>query len=275
MSEQHQPLPLWPDQTPGAQGQQPHDIPTITPYLPTTRSATGAAMLICPGGGYRALAPHEGHDYALWMNSFGISCFVLQYRLGVHGYQHPWMFSDVTRAMRMLRALAAEWSIDPARIGLIGSSAGGHLAATLLTHFDAGDPDAVDPIERVSSRPDLGILCYPVISMGLIGHAGSRQNLLGVDPAPELIAELSNELQVSANTPPCFIWHTWEDQSVLVENSLAFAAALRQHMVTFDLHIYQQGAHGLGLGDKAPFRQAHPWTNDLLFWLRAQHFVVD
>ncbi len=175
--------------------------------------------------------------------------------------------------MRVVRARAAEWQIGPQRIGVMGSSAGGHLAATLLTHFDDGDLDAGDPIERVSSRPDLGILCYPVISMGALGHAGSRQNLLGENPTPELITLLSNELQVTAQTPPCFLWHTWEDETVLVENSLVFATALRQHMVPFDLHIYQHGRHGLGLDDTEPFYQPHPWAADLILWLCGYGFV--
>ena len=149
----------------------------------------------------------------------------------------------------------------------MGSSAGGHLASTLLTHFDAGNPDATDPIERQSSRPDVGILCYPVISMGPNTHGGSKQNLLGPNPDPELVKLLSNELQVTKNTPSCFIWHTWEDKAVKVENSLDFAAALSKAGVPFDLHVYQKGAHGMGLG------KAHPWAQDCIFWLRAQGFV--
>jgi acetyl esterase/lipase len=155
----------------------------------------------------------------------------------------------------------------------MGSSAGGHLASTLLTHFDAGNPGAADPIERQSSRPDLGILCYPVISMGPNTHPGSKNNLLGKEPSPELVKLLSNELKVTPQTPPCFVWHTFEDQAVKVENSLDFAAALRQAGVPFDLHIYQKGRHGIGLADKPPFANAHPWTQDCLFWLKMQGFV--
>jgi acetyl esterase/lipase len=273
MSEQHAPIPLWPAGAPGALGQQPHDTPTITPYLPTSVPPTGAAIVVCPGGGYRNLAEHEGHNYALWLNALGISCFVLRYRLGSNGYRHPRMLEDASRALRMVRASAADWRVDPTRIGVIGSSAGGHLAATLLTHFDAGDPHAADPVERVSSRPDLGILCYPVISMGPLAHQGSRQNLLGESPSEALVADLSCELQVTGATPPCFIWHTWEDASVLVENSMAFAAALRRHGVSFDLHIYERGAHGIGLGDTPPFRAPHPWTSDLTYWLRGRGFL--
>ena len=183
------------------------------------------------------------------------------------------MLNDAARALRLVRARSGEWKIDPHRVGIMGSSAGGHLASTLLTHFDAGKPDADDPVERPSSRPDLGILCYPVITMGERTHQGSKNNLLGKDPSPELVKLLSNELQVTKETPPCFIFHTDEDTAVPVENSLAFAAALRRAGVPFDLHIYQKGRHGIGLADQPPFEHPHPWANDCLFWLKEQGFV--
>ena len=204
-------------------------------------------MVICPGGGYNHLAPHEGKNYALWLNQHGVTCFVLKYRLGSNGYRHPAMLRDAARAMRLVRARAADWKIDPKRVGIMGSSAGGHLASTLMTHFDLGNTNATDPIERQSSRPDIGILCYPVITMGEYAHQGSKTNLLGINPSPELVRLLSNELQVTTNTPPCFIWQTFEDKTVSVENSLMFAEALRKNNVPFDLHIYQKGRHGLGL----------------------------
>ena len=213
---------------PARSAKQDKDIPTLTPYWPDPAKATGAAIVICPGGGYGGLAPHEGDHYARFLNEYGIAGFVLKYRLGSAGYRHPAMLQDAARAVRTVRARAGEWKLDPKRIGIMGSSAGGHLASTLLTHFDAGKPDAADPIERQSSRPDLGILCYAVISMGEFGHQGSQNNLLGNDPSPELIRELSNELQVTKDTPPCFIWHTYEDNGVPVENSLQFAEALQQ-----------------------------------------------
>jgi acetyl esterase/lipase len=263
---------LWPEGAPGALGTEPKDIPTLTPYFPEG-PRTGAAMVICPGGGYGGLAAHEGHDYALWFNKQGIAAFVLKYRLGSGGYRHPRMLEDVSRAIRYVRFKAADWEIDPARVGVIGSSAGGHLASTVLTHFDLGRSVAQDPIERFSSRPDLGILCYPVITMGASTHQGSKQNLLGKDPAPELVWLLSNELQVTPQTPPCFLWHTAEDTAVPVENSLAFAAALQKAGVPFDLHVYQKGRHGIGLADKPPFENAHPWAANCLFWLRQQGFV--
>ena len=265
------PIPLWPGGAPGALGTNATDIPTLTPYQST--NATGAAMVICPGGGYGMLAPHEGNDYALWLNQHGVTCFVLKYRLGSSGYRHPAMLDDAARAVRWVRAHADDYKIDPRRVGLMGSSAGGHLAATLLTHFDAGDTNSVDSVERQSSRPDLGILCYAVISMGEFTHPGSKENLLGKNPSPELVQLLSNELQVTTNTPPCFIWTTYEDTVVPMENSMLFAEALRKNNVPFDLHIYQKGGHGMGLNDKTPFTHAHPWAADCLFWLQAQKFV--
>lgn len=265
---------LWPEGAPGALGTEKHDQPDLVPYLPSPDKATGAAIVICPGGGYGMLAKHEGAPYAEWLNSHGIAGIVLTYRLGSKGYRHPTMLNDVARAVRLTRHKAAEWKIDPKRVGVMGSSAGGHLASTLVTHFDAGKPDAADPIERQSSRPDLGILCYPVISMGDQTHSGSLRNLLGETPAPELVELLSNEKQVTPQTPPIFLWHTADDKVVKVSNALMFAAALDQHGVPFDLHIYQKGAHGLGLGrgrdGTAPL---HPWTADCLYWLKAQGFA--
>ncbi len=267
-------FPLWPNGAPGALGKHPEDIPTLTPYFPDPSKATGAAIVICPGGGYAGLARHEGVDYARFLNESGIAGFVLKYRLGSAGYRHPAMLEDAARAVRTVRARATEWRLDPHRIGIMGSSAGGHLASTLLTHFDAGQADATDPIERQSSRPDLGILCYAVITMGPFTHEGSKRNLLGDHPSPELVRYLSNELQVTKDTPPCFIWHTWEDKTVPVENALLFAEALRRASVPFDLHIYQQGGHGLGLGTSTwdPARR-HPWTHDCVYWLKVQGFA--
>jgi acetyl esterase/lipase len=267
------PLPLCPDGAPGALGKEPKDIPTLTVFFPDAATATEAAMVICPGGGYGMLAPHEGEGYAHWLNQQGIAAFVLKYRLGSSGYRHPLMLQDAARAMRMVRYHAKEWKLDPNRIGIIGSSAGGHLASTLLTHFDAGQADAADPIDRLSCRPDLGVLCYAVITMGDETHRGSRDNLLGKNPSPELIQELSNELHVTKDTPPCFIFHTYDDNAVPVENSLEFAAALRRAKVPFELHIYQHGAHGMGLGtDSAQQDKMHEWTRECKRWLKEQGF---
>lgn len=272
-AQEPQPVPLWSAAAPGALGTEGKDIPTLTPYLAKPDKATGAAIVICPGGGYGGLADHEGKGYALWLNEQGIAGFVLKYRLGSGGYRHPVMLGDAARAVRLVRARAADWQVDPKRVGIMGSSAGGHLASTLLTHFDAGDANATDVIERQSSRPDVGILCYAVISMGTNTHQGSKNNLLGKDPSPELVKLLSNELQVTPQTPPCFLWHTWEDGAVKVENTLDFAQALRRNGVRFDLHIYEKGGHGLGLGS----REYDPtkfldWTRDCASWLKVEGF---
>jgi acetyl esterase/lipase len=184
------------------------------------------------------------------------------------------MLQDAARAVRTVRARAGEWQVDPNRIGIMGSSAGGHLASTLLTHFDQGRPGDPDVIEQQSSRPNLGILCYAVITMGKFTHQGSKANLLGRDPSPELVRNLSNELQVTKDTPPVFLWHTWEDNAVPVENTLQFAEALRKAKVPFDLHIYQKGQHGLGLGsNKWDPEHRHPWTQDLIYCLKVQGFA--
>lgn len=269
-------FPLWADKAPGALGDQDDDKPSLTPFLPPTEKATGAAIVICPGGGYGGLAPHEGQGYAEFLSQQGLTCFVLKYRLGSKGYRHPAMLDDAARAVRLVRAEAIKWKIDPHRVAIMGSSAGGHLASTLLTHFDAGKADEVDPVERQSSRPDLGILCYAVISMGEHTHAGSKKNLLGDNPDAKLVELLSNEKQVTKDTPPCFLWHTWEDKGVKIENSLQFVEALQRANVPFDFHVYQKGGHGIGLSQGkngvAP-DDVHPWGKDLLFWLKAQGFV--
>lgn len=267
------PIPLWPNGAPGALGTSSNDIPTLTPYLADPTNATGAAMIICPGGGYAHLSPREGNDYALWLNQHGITCFVLKYRLGADGYRHPSELQDSARAVRLVRARADEFKIDSKHIGIMGSSAGGHVASMLMTHFDSGETNSADVIERQSSRPDIGILCYPVITMGEFAHQGSKNLILGKNPSPELVQETSSELHVTANTPPCFIWCTSEDKTVPPENTLMFAAALRKNHVPFDLHIYQKGGHGLALADKPPFLHPHEWAGDCLLWLKVQNFV--
>lgn len=265
------PIRLWEGDAPGALGQRPQDIPTLTPFAADPAKRNGATMLILPGGGYGSLAEHEGTGYAEFFARHGITAYVLKYRLGSNGYRHPTMLNDAARALRLIRTFAKRDGLDPARIGVIGSSAGGHLASTLLTHFDAGKPDAADPVERESSRPDLGILCYPVISLGEFAHAGSRRNLLGENPSAELLQHLSNELQVTKTTPPTFIWHTVEDKSVPVENALLFASALRRAGVPFSLHVYETGSHGLGFG--RPGREAPPWGDQLLYWFKERKFT--
>ena len=265
---------LWPQDAPGALGEEDKDIPTLTVYSPEPDKATGAGMVVCPGGGYNGLAQHEGEHYARWLNQQGIVGLVLKYRLASGGYHYPSMCQDVARAMRYVRASADKFGLDPNRIGVMGSSAGGHLASWILTHFDDGQSDADDPIERQSSRPDLGILCYPVISMSPgIGHAGCRKNLAGDNSSPELLESLSTELCVTPQTPPCFLWHTYEDGAVKMENSVEFAAALRRSGVPLELHIYEKGHHGLGLGSREyDPAQWLPWTTECARWLKEQGF---
>lgn len=266
------PIRLWETEAPGALGQADHDVPTLTPYLPAEDKNSGTAVVICPGGGYGGLAGHEGEGYAKWLAEHGISGFVLKYRLGSKGYRHPTMLGDASRAIRLVRAKASEWKIDPKRVGIMGSSAGGHLASTAVTHFDSGKPDAADPIDRQSSRPDFGILCYAVISMeDGVTHGGSKRNLLGEKPDPALVEHLSNEKHVTKDTPPCFVWSTGEDKAVPVLNSLQFVTALQRHGVPYDFHVYQKGGHGIGLSEGkngAAAGDIHPWGKDLLFWLR-------
>jgi len=200
----------------------------------------------------------------------GITAFVLKYRLGPRNH-HPAPLQDAARAIRTVRARATEWNIDPKRIGILGFSAGGHVASTIGTHFDSGKPDASDPIERVSSRPDLMILIYPVITMREFTHAGSRRMLLGDNPSSDLVALLSNEEQVTKETPPAFLVHTANDPAVPVENSLRFAEAMTKAGVPFELNIYERGPHGFGLGGKDPMLST--WPQRCADWLRAHGFI--
>lgn len=265
------PIVLWPQGAPGAIGSEPVDVPTLTPYLPPKEKISGAAIIVCPGGGYTHLADHEGGPVAEWLNSLGVTAFVLKYRLGPR-YHHPAPMQDAARAIRIVRARAAEWGLDPQRIGILGFSAGGHVASTAGTHFDSGKSGASDPIERLSSRPNLMILIYPVITMREKTHAGSKTNLLGAGPAPELTTLLSNEEQVTRETPPTFLVHTTTDPAVPVENSLLFIAALRQAGVPFEVHLYERGPHGFGLGKKDPILAT--WPDRCADWLRLHSFVA-
>lgn len=260
---------LWPEGAPYAAGNEREDRPALMAYL-VERKEPSAALIICPGGSYAKRAPHEGEPVAEWLNSLGISAFVLDYR--VAPYKHPAPLADAQRAIRLVRSRAAEWGIDPARVGILGFSAGGHLAAAAGTLYDSGKPDAQDPADRESSRPDLLVLCYPVISFGEYGHQGSVENLLGHNPAEKDVTQLSAERQVNSDTPPAFLWHTSDDPAVPVENSLLFASALSRHKIPFELHSYMSGRHGLGLAETHP--EARTWPNLCGLWLKRMGFAA-
>jgi acetyl esterase/lipase len=257
---------LWPDGAPLANGITDEDCPAITPYL--VEGDNKAAVIVCPGGGYGMRADHEGEPIALWLNTLGISAFVLRYR--VAPYSYPCALLDAQRAIRYVRYHAQSMRLDADKIGILGFSAGGHLASTASTHYDSGHANALDLIERESCRPDLLVLCYPVITMNSqISHGGSRDNLLGNDPSAELVELMSNELQVTSDTPPTFLWHT-SDDFVVVENSLLFASALSKHKVPFDLHVYEKGKHGLGLAKDD--EHVGNWTEVCALWFKRNNF---
>ena len=263
---------LWENGAPGALGQADTDKPTITAYR-APRGSSGTAIVVAPGGGYGALAiEHEGRQWAYWYNAMGITAFVLKYRLGPR-YHHPIELGDAQRAIRTVRSRAAEFNIVPDRIGMMGFSAGGHLTSTAGTHFDSGRADSSDPIERVSSRPDFLILGYPVISFDpAVTHAGSLRNLLGENPDPKLVENLSNDLQVTAQTPPTFIFHTTNDAAVPVENSLRFYLALKRAKVPVEMHLFENGPHGVGMALNDPSLSS--WPNLLMNWLRARGMLT-
>jgi acetyl esterase/lipase len=264
--------PLWEQGAPGALGDADTDRPTLT-FYPPARAATGTAVIVAPGGGYTNLAmDHEGRQVAAWLNAMGVTAFILKYRLGPR-YHHPIELGDAQRAIRTVRARAETFGVMPNRIGMMGFSAGGHLTSTAGTHFDAGKADAADPIERVSSRPDFMILGYPVISFDpAIKHAGSERNLLGEHPDPKLVAELSNELHVTAQTPPTFIFHTTNDPGVPVENSVRFYLALVNAKVPAEMHLFENGPHGVGLALGDPALSA--WPTLLANWMRARGLLT-
>jgi acetyl esterase/lipase len=265
-------IPLWQGAAPGAVGSGEGHTPSITPYLPPKDKATGAAIVVCPGGGYGGLAlDHEGDQIGRWLNSEGITAFILRYR-HAPDYHHPIPLGDAKRAMRTVREQAAKWGIDPNRIGMLGFSAGGHLTATAGTQFDAGDAKAEDPIERVSSRPDFLVLIYPVITFTEpYGHIGSRNNLIGASPDPAMIDALSAEKQVTNDTPPTFLISSGGDTVVPSENSVLFYLALRAHHVPAEMHIFQEGEHGYGLAKDDPSRSL--WPTMCINWLRVNKFI--
>lgn len=259
---------LWSDGAPGAKSNTENDKPTLTIYLPSKEKANGSAVLICPGGGYGGLAfDHEGHEIARWLNSNGIAGFIIKYRCKGTGYSYPYPLLDAQRAIRTVRSGAKDFNIDPSKIGIIGFSAGGHLASMTGTHFDAGKADANDVIDKVSCRPDFMILIYPVITMTQeFGHVGSRKNLIGENPDKKLAESVSSELQVTPQTPPTFLVHTEEDTEVPTENSICFYLALQKAKVPAELHIFQKGPHGYGLADYLPTVSA--WPDMCLKWLK-------
>ncbi len=264
---------LWPNGAPGAKGQEEKDQPKLIIYRAPLETAQGVGVVICPGGGYGGLAMgHEGHEIAQWLNSLGISAFICDYRHRGKGYGHPAPSQDAMRALRIVRSRAEEFQLDPQKIGVIGFSAGGHLASTVSTHFESGVAEDPDPIQRVSARPDFAILCYPVIALGeSYTHGGSQRNLLGDNPDPELVRKLSNEKQVTGNNPPTFIWHTSDDAAVLVENAIVFYSALQRAGVPAELHVYETGRHGLGLAKKNP--GPANWSQELADWLAVRGLI--
>jgi acetyl esterase/lipase len=273
-------IPLWPAGAPGAVGQEAADVPTLTLFRPPAEKANGAMVIICPGGGYGMLAVnHEGDGPAKWLNDLGVTAGVLRYRIAPK-YRHPAPLQDAQRAIRLARARAADWGIDPKRVGILGFSAGGHLASTAATHFDAGNPDAADPIDRQGCRPDVVLLGYPVIAMATeYGHAGSKRNLLGETPDPALVESLSNERAVTRETPPAFLVQTNEDTGVVAENSLLFVLALRKAGVPVEFHLFEKGKHGLGLGGGEPKYNVPPdpafsaWPALAATWLKGRGFL--
>ena len=259
-------MPLW-DNVELKENAVNTDCPSIELFL-LDGNDPYPAMLIAPGGGYSHRAEHEAYPVAQWLNSIGISAIVLHYR--VAPFSHPIPLVDAQRAIRMVRYHAPEWNLDPNRIGILGFSAGGHLASTSGTHFDLGNRQAEDPIERISSRPDVMVLCYPVITMGEYTHEGSRNNLLGESPSMEMIQLLSSESQISKDTPPTFLWHTADDAAVDVENSLLFTSMLNRHKIPFELHVFESGRHGLGMAEEHP--EAKAWPGLCEAWLRKRGF---
>jgi len=260
---------LWEGKAPGALGDEPEDIPTLTEVSDSKATGSQPAFIVCPGGGYGGLADYEGKPAADFLETLGIKGFVLKYRLGPR-YHHPAMVNDINRAVRFVRSHASDLNVDPTRIGVLGFSAGGHLTSTAVTYFDAGDNTNPDPVEKVSSRPDQGVLLYPVITMGPLGHGGSRENLLGKNPTQRQIDALSSERNVSLQTPPCFMVHGVDDAVVPIQNSLMFGTALAEHKIKFELHAIEHGPHGFAMA--AP-GSPEDWRGLCERWLRSHGFA--
>lgn len=247
-------------------------IPEMMVYFPTKKFSTGQAVIICPGGGYWIESTTlEGRDIAHFLSSIGVTAIVLKYRLPMPETcidQHKVPLMDAQRAVRMVRANAVKWGVNPDKIGVIGFSAGGHLAATVGTHFDNGNKEATDSVERMSCRPNFMALIYPVISMAdSITHKGSKRLLLGEHPSNELVKLYSNELQVKESTPPAFIVHAGDDSVVPVENAILMYEALHKFKVPAEIHILSSGEHGFGLG--ANNEKVNFWTVQFRAWLKS------
>ena len=265
----NQSIPLWPDgAVPTPDGLNP---PAETPHMtlyPVAGPKAAGFVVICPGGGYTHRAPHEGEPIARLLNAEGIGAGVLAYRVAPHRYPVPQM--DAGRAIRLARARAADWNLKPDKIGILGFSAGGHLAASAALLAEEGDPGSADPVARFSARPDAAVLGYPVISFGEWGHSGTRQNLLGPQPAAADLERLSLDKQVTARTPPVFLWHTANDAAVPVQNSLLLAQSLASHRIPFELHVFPDGRHGLGLAPDHPI--VRQWGPLCTAWLLSLGF---
>jgi acetyl esterase/lipase len=270
-------VPLWPAQAvPGALGAAETDTPTLTLFLPENAGAPTPALIVCPGGGYNHLAfEHEGLFNAQWFRARGVAAFVLKYRLPVDGYRHPVPLQDAQRAVRLVRSRAAEWGVNPGRVGAMGFSAGGHLVSTLETHFDAGNPQASDPVDRLGCRPDFAVLVYPVITLtGPNAHAGSRTALLGKEPDPIVLESLCNHTQVTPRTPPTLLVHSVDDPSVPIANSEMMLAALQKANVPAALHAYPTGRHGFGYGSPDPENKRPPgWLDAVQAWLQQESLI--
>lgn len=265
---------LWPNGAPNAKGTEELDQPSLTIYPAAADKRNGTAVVICPGGGYQKLAVgHEGEEISQWLNSLGVTGIILRYR-HTDKYPHPSPLLDAQRGIRTVRSRAVDWGIAPGRIGILGFSAGGHLASTAATHFDDGNSSAADPIDRASCRPDFAILCYPVISFANdeIVHKGSRKTLLGETPSAEMVQLLSNDQQVTDKTPPTFLWHTSEDKGVRPENSVLFYLACVKAGVPAELHIYEKGPHGVGLGKKYP--TTGQWSVQCEAWMKERGLLA-
>ena len=267
--EQPRKILLWENGAPGALGSEDADKPSLMYFPPWGENPSGTAVIVAPGGSYAFLASnHEGRQVANWFNSLGLAAFVLTYRLGPR-YHHPIELGDAQRAIRLVRSRAKELRASPDRIGMMGFSAGGHLTSTAETHFDSGNPNAPDPIDRVSSRPDFAILAYPVITMmPPYAHEGSVEHLLGENASRTLRESVSNELHVTAQTPPTFLFATSDDDVVPVENSINFYSALHRAGVPAELHMFAHGAHGVGLDLADP--ALGEWPILLEEWLRGR-----